>query len=67
MREFLILFKHEMKMQFPLQFLSKGRKQKPDIIGSLLSLLTTLLVACVFIALLSIVVKNYVKVEIHLL
>ena len=65
MREFLILFKHEMKMQFPLPFLSKGRKQKPDIIGSLLSLLTTLLVACVFIALLSIVVKNYVKVEIH--
>ncbi len=65
MREFLILFKHEMKMQFPLSFSSKGRKQKPDIIGTLLSLLTTLLVVFVFIALVSVIVNNYVKVEIH--
>lgn len=61
MREFLILFKHEIKMQFPM----KRQKGKIDIVGSLLSLLTTLLVAVVFIWLVSSVVKNYILVEIH--
>ena len=61
MREFLILFKHEMKMQFPL----KPQKGKLDIIGTALSLLTTVLVAVVFIMLVSTVVQNYVLVEIN--
>ena len=61
MREFLILFKHEIKMQFP----TRHQKGKIDIVGSLLSMLTTLLVAVAFIWLVSSVVKNYVLVEIH--
>ena len=61
MREFLILFKHEMKMLFPM----KRQKGKIDILGSLLSMLTTLLVAVAFIWLVSSVVKNYILVEIH--
>ena len=61
MKEFLILFKHEMKLQFPL----KRQKGKIDILGSALSFLTTLLVAVVFVLLVSTVVRNYVRVEIH--
>ena len=61
MREFLILFKHEMRMQFPL----KRQKGKMDILGSALSILTTLLVAVVFIWLVSTIVENYALVEIH--
>ena len=41
MKEFLILFKHEMKLQFPF----KRQKGKIDILGSALSFLTTILVA----------------------
>ena len=60
MREFLVLFKHEMKMQF-----STGSQKgvKKDFIGTLLSLLTTLLVAAAFVILVSTVVQNYVRVE----
>lgn len=61
MRQFLVLFKHELKMQFPL----KRQKGKPDFLGTALSLLTTLLVAVVFVALVSTVVQNYVRVEIN--
>ena len=61
MREFLILLRHEMKMQFAFK---KGNR-KPDIIGTVLSLLTTLLVAFVFIALITIIAQNYVKVELN--
>lgn len=61
MKEFLILFKHEMRMQFPL----KRQKGRLDILGSALSLLTTLLVAVIFVWLVSTVVQNYVLVEIH--
>ena len=61
MKEFLILFKHEMKMQFPL----KRQKGKRDFLGALLSLLTTLIVVVAFVVLVATVVKNYVRVEIH--
>ena len=61
MREFWILFKHEMKMQFPM----KPQKKKLDIGGTALAFLTTLLVAAVFIILVSTVVRNYVLVEIN--
>ena len=60
MRDFLILFKHEFKMQFPF----RSQKGRVDIIGSFLSLLTTVLVAAVFIMLVSTVAENYVAVEI---
>lgn len=61
MREFWILFKHEFKMQFPF----KPQKGRIDLIGSFLSLLTTVLVAVVFVMLVSTVVDNYVIVEIN--
>lgn len=60
MREFWILFKHELKMQFPL----RSQKGKFDFIGSLLSLLATVLVAAVFVLLVSTIAENYVAVEI---
>ncbi|MBO5457792.1 MAG: hypothetical protein J6A24_02415 [Clostridia bacterium] len=60
MREFWILFKHEFKMQFPL----RPQKGRFDFIGSLLSLLTTVLVAAVFVLLVSTIAENYVAVEI---
>ncbi len=61
MREFFILFRHEFKLQFPL----KPQKGKFDLIGSLLSLLTTVLVAAVFVLLVSTIAENYVVVEIN--
>lgn len=61
MREFLILFKHEIKRQFPI----KRQKGKPDIMGRALSLFATLLVAAVFVMLVSTIVQNYVLVEIN--
>ena len=61
MREFWILFKHEFKMQFPF----KPQKGRIDLIGSFLSLLTTVLVAVVFVMLVSTVVDNYIVVEIN--
>ena len=61
MREFLILFKHEFKMQFPF----RAHKGRFDLIGSLLSLLTTVLVGAVFVILVSTIVENYVLVEMY--
>ena len=62
MDKFLILFKHELKMQFPLKP-QKGRKV--DILGSLLSVLMVILIAAVFVILLSTVVSNYVLVKVN--
>lgn len=61
MREFLILFKHEFKMQFPF----KAQRGRFDLLGSLLSLLTTVLVGAVSVILISTIVENYVLVELH--
>ena len=61
MNKFLILFKHELKMQFPLKP-QKGRRLDP--IGAILSVLMILLISAVFVSLLSTVVSNYVLVKI---
>lgn len=62
MDKFLILFKHEMKMQFPLRSRS-GKKR--DLFGSLLSALMIILISAVFVILLSTVVSNYVLVKVN--
>ena len=62
MNSFLILFKHELKTQFPLKP-QKGKKI--DVFGTLLSVLMVLLVSAVFIILLSTVVSNYVLVKVN--
>ena len=62
MDKFLILFKHELKMQFPLKP-QKGKKF--DILGSLLSVLMIVLISAVFVVLLSTVVSNYVLIKVN--
>lgn len=62
MGKFGILFRHELKMQFPWKP-QKGKKV--DILGSLLSVLMILFIAFVFVSLLSTVASNYVLVEIR--
>ena len=62
MDKFLILFKHELKMQFPLKP-QKGKKI--DLLGSLLSVCMVLTIAAVFVMLLSTVVSNYVLVKVN--
>ena len=48
-------------MQFPF----KSQRGRFDLLGTLLSLLTTLIVGVVFVMLVSTIVKNYLLVEIH--
>jgi len=62
MREFLILFKHEIKMLFPV--LNVTKKKKRDFFGALLSVLVTLLLVSVVIALLSRIAKGYVDIKV---
>lgn len=62
MDKFLILFKHELKMQFPLKP-QKGKRF--DILGSLLSVLMVVLIAAVFVILLSTIVSNYVLIKVN--
>lgn len=62
MDKFLILFKHELRMQFPIKP-QKGKKI--DFLGSLLSVLMVVLIAAVFVILLSTVVSNYVLVKVN--
>ena len=59
MRDFLILFKREVKMQFP-----RPQKGRTDWFGSLVTLLITLSIAVVFIILVSVIAGNYVTVRI---
>ena len=59
MKHFLILFKHEFRMQFP------KKKKGIDIIGTALSLLITLLILGVFVYLLSTIVDNYVDIRLY--
>lgn len=63
MREFLILFKHEIKMLFPV--LSVTKKKKRDFFGALLSILVTLLLVATVIVLLSRIAKGYVSVKVN--
>ncbi len=60
MKQFLILFKHEFRMQFP-----EKKRDRIDIIGTALSLLITLLILGVFVYLLSTIASNYVGIKIY--
>ena len=60
MKQFLILFKHEFRMQFP-----EKKKDRIDIIGTALSFLITLLIIGVFVYLLSTVVDNYITIKLY--
>ena len=62
MNEFMILFKHELKTQFPLKP-QKGKRI--DILGTLLSVLMVFLIVAVFVTLLASVVENYALVKIN--
>ena len=58
MKQFLILFKHEFRMQFP-----EKKKERIDIIGTALSFLITVLIIGVFVYLLSTIAQNYVTIK----
>lgn len=58
MRQFLILFKHEFRMQFP-----EKKKERIDVIGTALSFLITMLILGVFVYLLSTIAQNYVTIK----
>lgn len=62
MREFWVLFKHELKMLFPI--FGYNRKRKHDIFGTILSLLLTLFVAVVFVLLLVNVASGYLTTKV---
>ena len=62
MGKFGILFRHELKMQFPWK---PQRGKRVDILGSLLSVLMILFIAFVFVSLLSTVASNYVLVKLN--
>lgn len=60
MRQFLILFKHEFRMQFP-----QKKSGRIDIIGMALSVLITMLILGVFVYLLATVVDNYIDIKLY--
>lgn len=60
MRHFLVLFKHEFRMQFP-----RKRKGRTDIMGNALSWMITILILGVFVYLLSTIVDNYITISIY--
>ena len=62
MNNFKTLFKHELKMHFPLKP-QKGKKI--DVLGTVLSLLMITLISAVFVKLLSTVAANYTLVRVH--
>ena len=62
MNNFLTLFKHELKMQFPIKP-QKGKRI--DVLGTLLFTLMIVLISAVFIKLLSTVASNYALVKIN--
>ncbi len=60
-KSFLTLFKYELKKQFLFKF----KKDKSDIVGSILSTLITLTVIGAFVLFLSVIAKNYVLVKMN--
>ena len=60
MRHFLILFKHEFRMQFP-----EKKEERVDVIGTALSFLITALILGVFVYLLAEVVQNYITIKLY--
>ena len=63
MKEFLILFKHEIKMLFPI--LGVAKKKKRYFFGTLLSVLVTLLLVVVVVMLMSRIAEGYVGVKVN--
>ncbi len=63
MKEFAVLFKHELKMLFPI--LSYSKKKKFDWVGLLLSLALSVIILGVFIALISKIANGYVSVKVN--
>lgn len=61
MRDFSILFKHELKQQFP----RRRKKEKVDVVGTVMSLLISLLVIAIFVMLFLTVAENYVVIRIN--
>ncbi len=61
MKDFLILFKYELKLQFP----RRPKKERVDIVGNLMSILISLLVIAVFVMLFLTVAENYVVIRIN--
>ena len=62
MREFWLLFKHELKMLFPL--FGYNKKRKHDIFGGILSLALTAFVAIIFVVLLTSLARGYLEVRV---
>ena len=60
MSTFSTLFKYELRKQFPIRL----KKDKADIIGTLLSFLVTAVIIGMFVYFLSVIAKNYVEVKI---
>lgn len=60
MNTFRTLFKYELKKQFPIGF----KKEKKDIVGSILSFLVTALIIGMFVYFLAIISKNYIAIKI---
>lgn len=58
---FLTLFKYEFKKQFLFKF----KKEKTDIVGSLLSIILTLAIIAAFVVFLSVIAKNYILVKVN--
>ena len=61
MSDFRSLFAYEFKLQFP----HRGKQEKPDIVGTILSLFLTLVIVGVFGFLVYAVAKNYVVIKIN--
>lgn len=62
MREFLILFKHDLKMLFPaLSF----KRKKFDVFGILCSIILTLLLSFIVVSLVSKIANGYVLVKVN--
>ena len=63
MKEFLVLFKHELKMLFPI--LSFNKKRKYDYLGLLLSLLLSAAIVVVLVMLVSKIAEGYITVKVN--
>ena len=63
MKEFIVLFKHELKTLFPI--LTFNRNKKHDWFGTILSIVLTVFVLGVFIQLVYTIVNGYVDVKLN--
>ena len=63
MKEFIVLFKHELKTLFPI--LTFNRNKKHDWFGTILSIVLTVFVLGIFIQLVYTIVNGYVDVKLN--